>query len=660
MRALLRTTRRAVVAVLAVGMVAGMLASAAPATATPVPPQRVLVVTNTNDSGPGSLRSALETAGDVTVTTYTILFDIPAAGVQVISPLTALPSIGPNVTVDGYSQPGAAPAGGGATAVLLVQIDAPGLSHGLHIAGYHSVVRGLVVTGADASGGGTGIGIDGNDNVVAGNYVGVTPDGEQAAANSSGVVVRGDRNLIGGDTTADRNVISANEDGGVVLTGDDNVVAGNRLGTDDDGTTDLGNGGTGVQVQGSANTVGGSSPSSRNLISGNSNGGVFVEDAGPDNEVLGNFVGTNASGNGPLGNDEEGIQIHAADAVVSGNVIAGNLQEGLSIEADRVKVLKNKIGTNAAGNAALPNGYSGIYIEGSDTEVGGAGRGNVISANLREGILIMSNPNDPSKDNVVRGNRIGTNAAGNAALGNAEEGIVVEGLGSRIGGGQPGEGNLVSGNGGSGLFVDSDGNRLEGNRIGTDAAGSGALPNLAHGIAMSGEDNLVTGNTIAFNVDDGVTVDSGVGNTLTNNSISANGGLGIDLAPGGAETNDPLDVDNGANDLLNHPVVAAASTVGGVTRIYWKIGAGLPSTDQSLEFFTSPACDTPGGNGEGQRLLGSVLVRTDAFGNATGYLNPPGTAPTGWVVTATATIVEQKASLDLGSTSEFSACRTVT
>src|SRR5436190_13609255 len=63
-------------------------------------------VLNTADSGAGSLRQAILDA-NATAGADLINFTIPAAGVQTISPLSALPDITDAVTIDGYSQPGA-------------------------------------------------------------------------------------------------------------------------------------------------------------------------------------------------------------------------------------------------------------------------------------------------------------------------------------------------------------------------------------------------------------------------------------------------------------------------------------------------------------------------------------------------------------------------
>lgn len=134
-----------------------------------------------------------------------------------------------------------------------------------------------------------------------------------------------------------------------------------------------------------------------------------------------------------------------------------------------------------------------------------------------------------------------------------------------------------------------------------------------------------------------------------------NGDLGIDLDIDGVAINDAADADVGANDVVNYPVITAATTITGVTHVAWEIQDGLPTTEFRLEFFTSGNCDSVGGNGEGHTPLASTIATTDASGDASGTQSA--TKPlSGQVVVATATVRDAGV---LGSTSEFSACRTV-
>ncbi len=66
------------------------------------------LVTNTNDSGPGSLRQAILDSNS-NPGPDTIDFNIPGSGVHTISPTSALPTITDPVLIDGYSQPGSSP-----------------------------------------------------------------------------------------------------------------------------------------------------------------------------------------------------------------------------------------------------------------------------------------------------------------------------------------------------------------------------------------------------------------------------------------------------------------------------------------------------------------------------------------------------------------------
>src|SRR5579871_5867300 len=108
----------------------------------------------------------------------------------------------------------------------------------------------------------------------------------------------------------------------------------------------------------------------------------------------------------------------------------------------------NLLGLGATGTA-LANGVDGIQIMGSlsTSTIGGtsAGAGNIISGNTRYGILEDTFQN---VGGIVQGNRIGTNSAGTAAVPNGADGVAIMGTegGAMIGGQAAGAGNLISGN----------------------------------------------------------------------------------------------------------------------------------------------------------------------------------------------------------------------
>ena len=60
------------------------------------------LVSNTGDSGPGSLRQAILDSNAAIGATNTIDFAISGSGVQTIAPLSSLPAITNPVLIDGY------------------------------------------------------------------------------------------------------------------------------------------------------------------------------------------------------------------------------------------------------------------------------------------------------------------------------------------------------------------------------------------------------------------------------------------------------------------------------------------------------------------------------------------------------------------------------
>ncbi len=194
----------------------------------PAIPPGTFVVTSTADSGPGSLRQAILDA-DAYNGTASITFDITAAsdaagggtgynsttGVATITPLSALPTITEPVVLDATTQPG----------------------YGTHPL--------IVLDGADAGAGVSGLNIICGDSTVAGLDIG-----------------------------------GFSGDGIGLVTNGGNVVKGDYIGTDATGTHALANGGAGVYIVGGStdNTIGGASPGAGNVISGNAVAGVQIGD----------------------------------------------------------------------------------------------------------------------------------------------------------------------------------------------------------------------------------------------------------------------------------------------------------------------------------------------------------------------------------------------
>ena len=199
-----------------------------------------------------------------------------------------------------------------------------------------------------------------------------------------------------------------------------------------------------------------------------------IEDESADDSVTGCYIGTNGAGTAAVPNAQVGIDVEGSGTTIGGttagsaNVISGNGDFGIEVGAPCL-VEGNDIGTNAAGSAAVPNGDDGIDVYGSGATIGGtaAGSANVISGNFFYGIYADASC-------LVEGNDIGTNAAGTASLPNTFDGIDVKAPGATIGGTSAGSTNVISGNGG-GIGVNAS-CLVEGNEIGTNLAGSAALP----------------------------------------------------------------------------------------------------------------------------------------------------------------------------------------
>lgn len=215
--------------------------------------------------------------------------------------------------------------------------------------------------------------------------------------------------VIGGTTVAERNIISGNTDYGLPLFGvgaTGNVVTGNYIGTDISGTQPLGNTYGVLFDDGSfGNRVGGNSAAERNIISGNVGYGVFFYNNGThDNRLINNYIGTDCNGNSAVANTA-GIIIDGISYknIIDGNVISGNTQVGVGINitgSDSNVLVRNKIGVSAS-DTPLPNGMDGIRISQGpkQTVIGGSSaEGNVIANNGGCGVYFT---NDNCKSNLI-------------------------------------------------------------------------------------------------------------------------------------------------------------------------------------------------------------------------------------------------------------------
>jgi hypothetical protein len=251
-----------------------------------------------------TFRAAIEQANE-TPGTDEIRFGIGGDGVRTIRPATELPAIAEGVTIAGYSQPGSKKntLSRGTNAIPLIELDGQnaGTVRGLEILAPDVAVRGLVVNNFDFG----GIFTDAPNTKIEGNFVGTDPTGTTSRGNDfSGVSVGGLNAVVGGTAPEARNLVSGNLSDGVALHGSGARVRGNLVGTAKDGVSALPNANDGVQIiNGTNNTVGGTSAGEANTVA--SNGGAGVEIAGSQsiaNRILRNSVFQN----GGLGIDLAG------------------------------------------------------------------------------------------------------------------------------------------------------------------------------------------------------------------------------------------------------------------------------------------------------------------------------------------------------------------
>jgi hypothetical protein len=386
----------------------------------------------------------------------------------------------------------------------------------------------------------------GSGNQILGNFVGLGVSGTSGVANvANGIEIAGSGNIVGGTISANKNVISGNGSDGVLLdsTAANNIIQGNYVGTDYTGQNAVSNSGNGIEIQGTGSTVGGTVTGARNIISGNRNDGVRIDSNASGTLVLGNYIGVDLS-SVALGNGANGLNIASNNNIVGGtvtaarNIISGNRNDGVlfAVGANGNQVLGNYIGTNATGISAVANSI-GSEMAGNGNTVGGASVSrNIISGNTTDGVRIDSG----ASGNQVLGNNIGTNAYGNAALGNSGNGIEVAGNGNTIGASYAVAPNVISNNSGDGVLLDStaSGNQVLGNYIGTNPAGTAAMANKV-GVEDGGSSNTIGGsvlgarNVISGNTGDGVLLDStATGETIQGNYIGLNVGGNVALANG--------------------------------------------------------------------------------------------------------------------------------
>jgi len=521
-------------------------------------------VTNTSNSGSGSLRAAV-TSANTSGGPHQIKFNIPTSD-------------------GGYNS---------TTGVWTISLTAP-LTY--------IMKAGTVIDGTTQT-------------TFAGN---TNPDGPEIMLNGNGTVDYGFSVMNVSDVIIKGFIIS-NFIYGIQVTGSaaaNNTIRGNYIGVNYNASDTLPNY-IGVEIYGGAhdNIIGGSLPEYRNIISGNSHIGLRLMQSS-NNIVKGNYIGLDRTGTFALPNyDGISLEGYTQFNIIGGltaeerNVVSGNVAYGIpliGLDTRHNEIKGNFIGTNAQGTAAVPNTYGILFDDGSRyNDIGGyePGAGNLLSGNSGYGVFIY---NLGTTENNVIGNLIGTDKTGTMAVPNGN-GIVADGVAKNhfI------DSNIISGNIQQGIAIHvagTDSHKITRNKIGTDISGNNPLPNGEDGIRIAEgcSWNIIgilpdSGNVIAHNGGNGINImtDADLYNTISGNSIYDNTGLGIDLYFPGPNTNDINDTDAGPNMRMNYPVLqnAVYDQQSGITTVTGTLDTQNPQ-NAKVELFLSDNYTSGYGQGE--------------------------------------------------------------
>ena len=635
-----------------------------------------------------SLREAIALANS-TDDIDMIAFDFASAGPHELNVTSSLPAITSPLVIDGTSQSGYV----GSPLVGINGAAAGTNGDGISVQAEDVTIRGLAVYGFDRDGiriiGGeshlisdnyVGLDSEGNadpnfigiriinsadsvidDNTISGNNragvfvssaltkgntfinnrIGSDPTGTSAIPNATdGLTLRGGFNQVG--LPGQGNLISGNIRSGILTQGVDrgsNKIQGNVIGLNSAGENlpNL----IGLHIQNELNEIGGVEDGEENVISGNSAFGVAISTSNArENSVFGNFIGTDATGENPSNASLFGVRLtNAVENTIGGiddgqaNVISGHAGSGVLLAFAGTKdneIVGNRIGTNLAGDTAVPNGGDGARIVqgASDNEF----RENQVSGNQGRG---FSTDGANTRGNDFLFNLIGTDESGSNALHNGTGGTLrLLAPESEI------SGNTISGpDSGILAFRNATDLVIQDNIIGLDNG-----PQMTNGIRFlaGAERSQITGNTIAHN-EKGILVERGTGHRIQGNSIFDNSVIGIDLGTDGGTANDAGDADTGANNLQNTPVLISATLASGTLSLTYNVDStnGNSAYDLEVEFFLSD------GNGQGRTLLGSDQYTSSNIGQNRGVSIHVDDIVAGNMVVATATDAD-------GNTSEFS------
>jgi parallel beta-helix repeat protein len=495
-------------------------------------------VTDPGDTATGQTLRAAILAVNAPNGPNTINFDFTGSAPFVIQPVTPLPAITSTAVINAASQPGYA----GLPVVMIDGSKAPAGSVGITINGPSVLVSGLSI--GNFAGEGVMIEGIGSDQILS-SFIGLSPDGVTPAPNGvAGILIQNStKNLIGGATFDQKNVISSNTGAGIIMEGGGNLVLHNVIGTTASGNLAAGNGADGIWLDRSSGSI------IDNIITANGSkggAGILIQDS-PSSLIQGNLVGDDSGGTGNL---HDGIWLLGASfATIGGttadtrNTISGNAERGIDLSPDtnnpqfkatNALIEGNWIGLSATGQGGSGNGFDGIGDRGAaNTTIGGtvAGSANVVGSSLYNGIDVMG---ASATGTVIEGNIVGLAANGTDPAPNGTPHLdsaisLTDTIGTVI------QGNTLSESSGAGIFIERGyGSIVQGNLIGTDTSGMLNRGNAGGGIALDATALTLVGGTtpgarnfIAANKSYGILVynqdgGGGFGNVLAGNFVGLN------------------------------------------------------------------------------------------------------------------------------------------
>ena len=332
----------------------------------------------------------------------------------------------------------------------------------------------------------------------------------------------------------------------------------------------------------------------------------------------------------------------------TGDVINFSVAGVIQLTSDALPAITNSVtidGTSAPGFVSAPvveidnHGFAGLTVQG-------------VGFSLSSLSIVNANGPGLTLETVgilMTGNYIGLALDGTIAA-NTGVGVLVNSAQGDIGGTAAADRNVISGNGAGGIQLNNvQGVNVLGNFIGTDSTGQAAAANQGNGITLSGGFNNIggqaagAGNTIAFNSQYGVVVNSGGENAINQNSIFKNGTGGI-LLGDGANSNQPAPILTAAFQPTPTTIEVSGNLLG-------QVNPSLEDRNFTVEIFATPA-GSPGS--QGQIFLGSFIVGMNPAGSSPFVFRTTFTPESGTTFTATATGPRAAFGEDLHETSAFS------